>query len=232
MRKLFAECNVYSHEECENCFARLYWQERFTRLKTLGADYTEEAIKKRIAGTRSRTGKKLTQENGISLLIDIENNIKLYIKKVYIMGCHRDSGRSGHKFMAVASVFFCPLCYAVKPHFQGYRYKPLATSWNASKKQGYARHLRPLFRNKASLFSHSFCRLLSCDFLSAIGAIFRIVGLWRKRHSAYGAAAFFLRCVKLCKKFSVKRKHRIWKPFAKKRTGNKLRTKAGFPIIK
>ena len=51
-------------------------QERFTRLKTLGADYTEEAIKKRIAGTRSRTGKKLTQENGISLLIDIENNIK------------------------------------------------------------------------------------------------------------------------------------------------------------
>ena len=94
-------------------------QERFTRLKTLGADYTEEAIKKRIAGTRSRTGKKLTQENGISLLIDIENNIKLYIKKVYIMGCHRDSGRSGHKFMAAASVFSLNfyLCYAVKPHF-------------------------------------------------------------------------------------------------------------------
>ena len=51
-------------------------QERFTRLKTLGFDYTEEAIKKRIAGIKSRTGKKLTQENGISLLIDIENNIK------------------------------------------------------------------------------------------------------------------------------------------------------------
>ena len=51
-------------------------QERFTRLKTLGADYTEEAIRKRIAGIKSRTGKKLTQENGISLLIDIENNIK------------------------------------------------------------------------------------------------------------------------------------------------------------
>ena len=51
-------------------------QERFTRLKTLGADYTEEAIRKRIAGIKSRTGKKLTKENGISLLIDIENNIK------------------------------------------------------------------------------------------------------------------------------------------------------------
>lgn len=51
-------------------------QERFTRLKTLGADYTEEAIRKRIAGIKSHTGKKLTQENGISLLIDIENNIK------------------------------------------------------------------------------------------------------------------------------------------------------------
>ena len=52
-------------------------QERFTRLKTLGADYTEEAIRKRIAGIKSRAVKKLTQENEISLLIDIENNIKL-----------------------------------------------------------------------------------------------------------------------------------------------------------
>ncbi len=51
-------------------------QERFTRLKTLGADYTEEAIRKRIAGIKNHTGKKLTQENGISLLIDMENNIK------------------------------------------------------------------------------------------------------------------------------------------------------------
>ena len=52
-------------------------QERFTRLKTLGADYTEEAIRKRIAGIKSRAVKKLTQENGISLLLDIENNINL-----------------------------------------------------------------------------------------------------------------------------------------------------------
>ena len=51
-------------------------QERFTRLKTLGADYTEEAIRKRIAGIRSRNVKIPKQEQGISLLIDIENNIK------------------------------------------------------------------------------------------------------------------------------------------------------------
>ena len=51
-------------------------QERFTRLKTLGADYTEEAIRKRITGIKSRTGKKLTQEKGRSRLIDIENNVK------------------------------------------------------------------------------------------------------------------------------------------------------------
>ena len=51
-------------------------QKRFTRLKTLGADYTEEAIKKRIAGIRSRNVKIAKQEHGISLLIDIENNIK------------------------------------------------------------------------------------------------------------------------------------------------------------
>ena len=51
-------------------------QERFTRLKTLGIDYTEEAIRKRIAGIRSHNVKTLKQEQGISLLIDIENNIK------------------------------------------------------------------------------------------------------------------------------------------------------------
>ena len=51
-------------------------QERFTRLKTLGIDYTEEAIQKRIAGIRSHNVKTLKQEQGISLLIDIENNIK------------------------------------------------------------------------------------------------------------------------------------------------------------
>ena len=51
-------------------------QERFTRLKTLGIDYTEEAIQKRVAGIRSRNVKIPKQEKGISLLIDIENNIK------------------------------------------------------------------------------------------------------------------------------------------------------------
>ena len=126
LEKLQASGYEIKHGKYVSC--RAPGQERFTRLKTLGADYTEEAIRKRIAGIRSRNVKIPKQEQGISLLIDIENNIKLYIKKVYIMGCHRDSGRSGHKFMAVASVFFCPLCYAVKPHFQGYRYKPLATS--------------------------------------------------------------------------------------------------------
>lgn len=52
-------------------------QERFTRLKTLGPDYTEEAIKERIAGTRSRSAKAPKQDRGgVSLLIDIENSIK------------------------------------------------------------------------------------------------------------------------------------------------------------
>ena len=51
-------------------------QERFTRMKTLGADYTEEAITARIAG-RSRPSKQPKQRDGkISLLIDIQNNIK------------------------------------------------------------------------------------------------------------------------------------------------------------
>ena len=52
-------------------------QERFTRLKTLGPDYTEDAIKERIAGTQSRSAKAPKQDRGgVSLLIDIENSIK------------------------------------------------------------------------------------------------------------------------------------------------------------
>ena len=51
-------------------------QERFTRMKTLGSDYTEEVITDRIAG-RSRPSKQPKQRDGkISLLIDIQNNIK------------------------------------------------------------------------------------------------------------------------------------------------------------
>lgn len=51
-------------------------QERFTRLKTLGADYTEEAITARIAGGL-RPSRQPRQHSGrVSLLIDIQNNIK------------------------------------------------------------------------------------------------------------------------------------------------------------
>ena len=51
-------------------------QERYTRLKTLGADYTEEAIRERIEGRRARSVKAPKTERGVSLLIDIENSIK------------------------------------------------------------------------------------------------------------------------------------------------------------
>ena len=48
-------------------------QERFTRSKTLGADYTEEQIRNRIAG-----GKRIENESSqrVSLIIDIENAMK------------------------------------------------------------------------------------------------------------------------------------------------------------
>ena len=59
-------------------------QERFTRLKTLGADYTEEALRERISGTRTRTVKApKPQRSGINLLIDIQNCIKAQESKGY-----------------------------------------------------------------------------------------------------------------------------------------------------
>ena len=51
-------------------------QERFTRLKTIGADYTEEAIRERIESKRTHAAKAPKTDRGVSLLIDIENSIK------------------------------------------------------------------------------------------------------------------------------------------------------------
>ena len=58
---------------------RAVGQERFTRSKTLGARYTEEAITERI------TGRKIHKRNDkrISLIIDIQNNIKAQQSKGY-----------------------------------------------------------------------------------------------------------------------------------------------------
>ena len=50
-------------------------QERFTRLKTLGMDYTEEAIAARIADG-IRPSKQPKQKQAISLIIDLQNNLK------------------------------------------------------------------------------------------------------------------------------------------------------------
>ena len=51
-------------------------QERFTRIKTLGVDYTEDAITARIAGGLRPSRQPKHRSGKISLLIDIQNNIK------------------------------------------------------------------------------------------------------------------------------------------------------------
>ena len=56
--------------------ARAPYHERFTWLKSLGADYAEEAVASRIA-VGSRPSRQPQQLSGkVSLLIDIQNNIK------------------------------------------------------------------------------------------------------------------------------------------------------------
>ena len=50
-------------------------QERFTRMKTLGADYTEEAVSARIAGRPRPSRQPKKDDKRINLLIDIQNNI-------------------------------------------------------------------------------------------------------------------------------------------------------------
>ena len=56
--------------------ARAPGQERFTRLKALGADYAEEALSARIAGMPSPSRQPKQRTGKPSLLIDIQNNIK------------------------------------------------------------------------------------------------------------------------------------------------------------
>ena len=51
-------------------------QERFTRCKTLGEDYTEEAITRRIKGLAVGRGPKRKATKEITLRIDLENSIK------------------------------------------------------------------------------------------------------------------------------------------------------------
>ena len=71
------EASGYEIKRGKYISCRAPGQERFTRLKTLGADYTEEAITERISGKRIRAAKApRAEKKGVSLLIDIENSIK------------------------------------------------------------------------------------------------------------------------------------------------------------
>ena len=58
-------------------------QERFTRSKTIGENYTEERIKERIAGRTPRRSQRQTTPNGISLIGDIQERIRLIDSKGY-----------------------------------------------------------------------------------------------------------------------------------------------------
>lgn len=58
-------------------------QERFTRSKTIGENYTEERIKERIAGRTPRRSQRQITPKGISLIGDIQERIRLIDSKGY-----------------------------------------------------------------------------------------------------------------------------------------------------
>mgnify|MGYP001316197114 CR=1 FL=1 len=58
-------------------------QERFTRSKTIGENYTEERIKERIAGRTPRRSQRQTTPKGISLIRDIQERIRLIDSRGY-----------------------------------------------------------------------------------------------------------------------------------------------------
>lgn len=58
-------------------------QERFTRSKTIGENYTEERIKERIAGRTPRRSQRQTTRKGVYLIGDIQERIRLIDSKGY-----------------------------------------------------------------------------------------------------------------------------------------------------
>ena len=58
-------------------------QERFTRSKTIGENYTEERIKERIAGRTPRRSQRQTTRKGVSLIGDIQERIRLIDSRGY-----------------------------------------------------------------------------------------------------------------------------------------------------
>ena len=58
-------------------------QERFTRSKTIGENYTEERIKERIAGRTPRRSQRQPTPKGVSLIGDIQERIRLIDSKGY-----------------------------------------------------------------------------------------------------------------------------------------------------
>lgn len=58
-------------------------QERFTRSKTIGENYTEERIKERIAGRTPRRSQRQTTRKGVSLIGEIQERIRLIDSKGY-----------------------------------------------------------------------------------------------------------------------------------------------------
>ena len=67
--------NGYEVKQGKYISFRAEGQERFTRAKTIGSNYTKEAIAERIAGKRTRKQPR-RDDKRIGLLIDIQNSIK------------------------------------------------------------------------------------------------------------------------------------------------------------
>jgi len=74
LRRLQAE--GYEIRRGKNLSCKVAEQKYFTCLKNLGIDYTEEAIAHRIAGGLRPSKQPKKQGNRISLLIDIQNNLR------------------------------------------------------------------------------------------------------------------------------------------------------------
>ena len=82
-------------------------QERFTRSKTIGENYTEERIKERIAGRTPRRSQRQATPKGISLIGDIQARIRLIDSKGYEHKAKLTSSRKRHGHSTISRKTTC-----------------------------------------------------------------------------------------------------------------------------
>ena len=117
-------------------------QEWFTRLKTLGVDYTEEALRERISRTRTHTVKApKPQRSGINLLIYIQNCIKAQESKGYEQWAKIHNLKQAAKALQTAGIKKLPNIIRCKQNMGSSKHRKKLCVWTMGSWKSKSRNM-------------------------------------------------------------------------------------------